>query len=157
LLNLSSQKQTFLFGSIPQTAFILPFFLSRIFVPLFFYIVDIQLQNSSHMNSVVRQLWEQNTDVVMVDTGNSYEGLCEYVGGKYISYTEEKPITMNPFRINREELNVEKTGFLKNLVLLIWKGSQGTVTKTEDRLIDQVITEYYDTYFNVHRLYTSPA
>ena len=103
---------------------------------------------SFHMNSVVRQLHEQNTDVVMVDTGNSYEGLCEYLNGKYISYTEEKPITMNPFRISRQELNVEKTGFLKNLVLLIWKGSQGTVTKTEDRLIDQVITEYYDVYFN---------
>ncbi len=100
------------------------------------------------MNSVVRQLYEQGTDVVMVDTGNSYEGLCEYLGGKYISYTEERPITMNPFRINRVEMNVEKTGFLKNLVLLIWKGSQGTVTKTEDRLIEQVITEYYDTYFN---------
>lgn len=111
---------------------------------------------SFHMNSVVRQLWEQNTDVVMVDTGNSYEGLCEYVGGKYISYTEEKPITINPFRINREELNVEKTGFLKNLVLLIWKGSQGTVTKTEDRLIDQVITEYYDTYFNGFTGFTPP-
>ena len=111
---------------------------------------------SFHMNSVVRQLWEQNTDVVMVDTGNSYEGLCEYVGGKYISYTEEKPITMNPFRINREELNVEKTGFLKNLVLLIWKGSQGTVSKTEDRLIDQVITEYYDTYFNGFTGFTPP-
>lgn len=111
---------------------------------------------SFHMNSVVRQLWEQNTDVVMVDTGNSYEGLCEYVGGKYISYTEEKPITMNPFRINREELNVEKTGFLKNLVLLIWKGSQGTVSKTEDRLIDQVITEYYDTYFNGFAGFTPP-
>ena len=100
------------------------------------------------MNSVVRQLYEQGTDVVMVDTGNSYEGLCEYLGGKYISYTEERPITMNPFRINRAEMNVEKTGFLKNLVLLIWKGSQGTVTKTEDRLIEQVITEYYDTFFN---------
>ena len=103
---------------------------------------------SFHMNSVVRQLHEQGTDVVMVDTGNSYEGLCEYLGGKYISYTEERPITMNPFRINRQELNVEKTGFLKNLVLLIWKGSQGTVTKTEDRLIEHVITEYYDAYFN---------
>ena len=103
---------------------------------------------SFHMNSVVRQLHEQNTDVVMVDTGNSYEGLCEYLDGKYISYTEDKPITMNPFRISRQELNVEKTGFLKNLVLLIWKGSQGTVTKTEDRLIDQVITEYYDVYFH---------
>lgn len=103
---------------------------------------------SFHMNSVVRQLHEQGTDVVMVDTGNSYEGLCEYFSGKYISYTEERPITMNPFRINREEMNVEKTGFLKNLVLLIWKGTQGTVTKTEDRLIEHVITEYYDAYFN---------
>ena len=111
---------------------------------------------SFHMNSVVRQLHEQGTDVVMVDTGNSYEGLCEYLGGKYISYTEECPITMNPFRINRQELNVEKTGFLKNLVLLIWKGSQGTVTKTEDRLIEQVITEYYDTYFNGFDGFTPP-
>ena len=100
------------------------------------------------MNSVVRQMWEQNTDVVMVDTGNSYEGLCEYVGGKYISYTEERPITMNPFNIRREELNIEKIGFLKNLVMLIWKGSQGTVTKTEDRLIEQVLNEYFDAHFS---------
>ena len=111
---------------------------------------------SFHMNSVVRQMWEQNTDVVMVDTGNSYEGLCEYVGGKYISYTEEHPITMNPFRIKREELNVEKTGFLKNLIMLIWKGTQGTVTKTEERLIEQVITEYYDVYFNGFNGFTPP-
>ena len=102
---------------------------------------------SFHMNSVVRQMWEQNTDVVMVDTGNPYEGLCEYVGGKYISYTDEHPITMNPFAIKREELNIEKTGFLKNLIMLIWKGTQGVVTKTEDRLIEQVITEYFDAYF----------
>ena len=108
------------------------------------------------MNSVVRQLHEQHTDVVMVDTGNSYEGLCEYLGGKYISYTEERPITMNPFRINKEELNVEKVGFLKNLVLLIWKGSQGTVTKTEERLIEQVITEYYDVFFNGFNGFTPP-
>ena len=102
---------------------------------------------SFHMNSVVRQMWEQNTDVVMVDTGNSYEGLCEYIGGKYISYTDEHPITMNPFAIKREELNIEKIGFLKNLIMLIWKGAQGEVTKTEDRLIEQVITEYFDEYF----------
>jgi hypothetical protein len=102
---------------------------------------------SFHMNSVVRQLWEQNTDVVMVDTGNSYEGLCEYVGGKYISYTEEHPITMNPFRIKREELNVEKTDFLKNLIMLIWKGNEAIPTKIEELLIEQVIKEYYDAYF----------
>ncbi len=104
---------------------------------------------SFHMNSVVRQLYEQGTDIVMVDTGNSYEGLNEYVGGKYISYTEENPITMNPFRFEKSELNVEKTNFLKNLIMLIWKGNSADVviTKTEDRLIDQVITEYYHAYF----------
>ena len=102
---------------------------------------------SFHMNSVVRQMWEQDTDIVMVDTGNSYEGLCEYAGGKYISYTEEHPITMNPFRITRAEYNIEKVGFLKNLVMLIWKGTKGTVTKTEDKLIEQTITEYYENHF----------
>ena len=102
---------------------------------------------SFHMNSVVRQMWEQDTDIVMVDTGNSYEGLCEYAGGKYISYTEEHPITMNPFRITRAEYNIEKVGFLRNLVMLIWKGTAGEVSKTEDKLIEQVITEYYDNHF----------
>lgn len=102
---------------------------------------------SFHMNSVVRQLWEQNTDVVMVDTGNSYEGLCEYVGGKYISYTEEHPITMNPFKIQRQELNVEKMDFLKNLVMLIWKGNAAIPSKIEELLIEQVIKEYYEAYF----------
>ena len=100
-------------------------------------------------NSMVRQLWEQNTDIVLVDTGNSYEGLCDYVNGKYISYTEEHPITMNPFAINREELNIEKIGFLKNLIMLIWKGTNGKITKTEDHLIEDVITEYYDAHFRL--------
>jgi conjugation system TraG family ATPase len=102
---------------------------------------------SFHINSVIRQLHEQETDVVMVDTGNSYEGLCEYLGGKYISYTEERPITMNPFKITKEEINIEKINFLKNLILQIWKGSNGVVSKTEDRLIGQTIEEYYKEYF----------
>ena len=107
---------------------------------------------SFYVNSMVRQAHEQDTDIVLVDTGNSYEGLCEYFGGKYISYTEEHPITMNPFKIKREEWNIEKLGFLKNLVMLIWKGSQGTVSKTEDRMIEQVINEYYDAYFTTKRV-----
>ena len=102
---------------------------------------------SFHMNSVVRQLHEQGTDVVMVDTGNSYEGLCEYLGGKYISYTEEKPITMNPFNITQAELNIEKIDFLKNLILLIWKGSDTKITELDVRIVEQMVTDYYDAYF----------
>ena len=107
------------------------------------------------MNSVVRQLWEQNTDIVMVDTGNSYEGLCEYVGGKYIAYTEEKPITMNPFNITRKELNIEKVDFLKNLILLIWKGSEAQIPEIEMRVVEQLVTEYYDFHFEGTKGYSS--
>ena len=110
---------------------------------------------SFHMNSVVRQLHEANTDVVMVDTGNSYEGLCEYLGGKYIAYTEEKPITMNPFNISREELNIEKIDFLKNLILMIWKGTDDRISELEFRIIEQIVTEYYDVYFDGFEGYTA--
>ena len=109
---------------------------------------------SFHINSVVRQLHEQGTDVVMVETGNSYEGLCEYLGGKYISYTEERPITMNPFRINREEYNIEKIDFLKNLILMIWKGSDSQIPEIEFRIVEQIIIDYYDAYFNGFTRYT---
>ena len=61
----------------------------------------------------------------MVDTGNSYEGLCEYLGGKYISYTEEKPITMNPFNITQAEMNIEKIDFPEAAVMAQKNGFKG--------------------------------
>ena len=105
---------------------------------------------SFHMNSVVRQLLEQNTDVVMVDTGDSYEGICGYFGGTYISYSKEKPISMNPFKVTREEYEQnfgEKKNFLKSLIFLIFKGNEAP-SKIEDMLVNQTIVEYYEAYFN---------
>lgn len=102
------------------------------------------------MNSVVRQLLEQNTDVVMVDTGDSYEDICGYYKGTYISYSKEKPISMNPFKVTKEEYELnfgEKKNFLKSLIFLIFKGN-AFPTKIEDMLINQTIVEYYEAYFN---------
>lgn len=104
---------------------------------------------SFHMNSVVRQLLEQGTEVVMVDTGHSYEGLNSFFGGTYIAYSKERPISMNPFKMTQTEYDEnfgEKKNFLKSLIFLIFKGNE-TATKTEDSIIDQIITEYYSTYF----------
>lgn len=108
------------------------------------------------MNSVVRQLLEQNTDVVMVDTGDSYEGICGYFGGTYISYSKEKPISMNPFKVTRDEYDLnfgEKKNFLKSLIFLIFKGNVAP-TKIEDMLINQTIVEYYDAFFNPFQKFT---
>ncbi len=102
---------------------------------------------SFNMNSIVRQLLKFLTDVVMVDTGNSYEGLCKFFKGRYISYTDEKPITMNPFKITRKEYNIEKIDFLKSLIFLLWKRSDGVVSQVEDRFISILISEYYASYF----------
>jgi len=92
----------------------------------------------------------------MVDTGNSYEGLCEYFGGKYIAYTEEKPISMNPFKITKDEYNIEKKDFLRNLILLIWKGQDhaDSITEIEKTMLDKVIEEYYSNYFSGENTYT---
>lgn len=111
---------------------------------------------SFHMNSVVRQLLEQQTDVVMVDTGDSYEGICGYYGGTYISYSKEKPISMNPFKVTAEEYGLnfgEKKNFLKSLVFLIFKGS-AFPSKIEDMIVNQTLVEYYDAYFHPFEKFT---
>ena len=111
---------------------------------------------SFHMNSVVRQLLEQQTDVVMVDTGDSYEGICGYYGGTYISYSKEKPISMNPFKVTEEEYRLnfgEKKNFLKSLVFLIFKGN-AFPSKIEDMIVNQIIVEYYDAYFHPFEKFT---
>ena len=104
---------------------------------------------SFFMNTVVRQYYEQNTDVVIVDTGDSYEGLCSYFEGTYISYTKENPISMNPFKVTKVEYEQnfgEKKNFLMSLIFLIFKGSQQP-TKIEQYIIERTIIEYYREFF----------
>ena len=111
---------------------------------------------SFHMNSVVAQLLMQGTDVVMVDTGDSYEGISHYFHGTYITYSKEHPISMNPFSITEEEYKLnfgEKKNFLKNLIFLIFKGNDAP-TKIEDDIINQTLVEYYEEYFHPFSGYT---
>lgn len=98
-------------------------------------------------NSYAKQCWEMGADIVLVDTGHSYFGLCEYIQGKYITYTEEKPITMNPFKIEPVENNDEKRQSLKDLIALIWKGANGSLTRVEDKTLFNCIKDYYEDYF----------
>ena len=104
---------------------------------------------SFFMNTVMRQYYEQDTDIVIVDTGDSYEGLCNYFEGTYISYSKEKPISMNPFKITELEYEQnfgEKKNFLKSLIFQIYKGAD-MPTMIEDTIINQTIVEYFEAYF----------
>lgn len=103
---------------------------------------------SFFMNHLVRQYKNYDMDVILVDTGNSYSGICTYFGGRYITYTEEKPITMNPFKITEKEYNEEKREFLKSLIVLIWKGVDGTINAIEETALTKTIFAYYDNFFN---------
>ncbi len=98
-------------------------------------------------NSYLKQCYELGADVVIVDTGNSYSGLSKYVGGKYITYTEENPITMNPFKIKEVENNEEKRQMVKELIGLIWKGADGHLTQVEDDVISKCVSHYYGAFF----------
>ena len=55
-------------------------------------------------NHLVRQYYEQNAHILLVDIGNSYQGLCRLINsrtkgedGIYLTYEEDNPIAFNPF------------------------------------------------------------
>ena len=103
---------------------------------------------SFFMNALIEQYMAYNMDMVIVDTGHSYSGLCSYYKGKYITYTDEKPITMNPFQIRQDEYNIEKKDFLSTLIGLLWKGTDGMFSQVERDVIAHVISAYYEQHFS---------
>lgn len=102
---------------------------------------------SFFMNALIEQYMLYNMDIVIVDTGHSYSGLCSYYKGKYITYTDKTPITMNPFRISEEEYNIEKKDFLCTLIGVAWKGAEGVFTPVERDVVANVISAYYSKFF----------
>jgi conjugation system TraG family ATPase len=102
---------------------------------------------SFFMNALIEQYMLYNMDVVIVDTGHSYSGLCAYYNGKYITYTDTSPITMNPFKMTEKEYNIEKKDFLCTLIGVAWKGAEGILTPVERDVIANVISAYYATNF----------
>ena len=106
---------------------------------------------SFFMNHLVRQYWEQGTHVVLVDTGNSYQGLCEMIrrktggaDGVYFTYTEEKPISFNPFYTDDYVFDVEKKDSIKTLLLTLWKSEDDKVTKTESGELGSAVNAYIE-------------
>jgi conjugation system TraG family ATPase len=102
---------------------------------------------SFFMNALIEQYMLYNMDMVIVDTGHSYSGLCAYYQGKYITYSDKSPITMNPFRITEEEYNIEKKDFLCTLIGVAWKGAEGTFSPVERDVVANVISSYYSKFF----------
>jgi conjugation system TraG family ATPase len=102
---------------------------------------------SFFMNALIEQYQLYNMDMVIVDTGHSYSGLCSYYNGKYITYTDKKPITMNPFQITEDEYNIEKKDFLSTLIGLLWKGADGIFNPVERDVISNVISAYFLKFF----------
>ena len=106
---------------------------------------------SFFMNHLVRQYYEQGTHVVLVDTGNSYQGLCEMIrrktngaDGVYFTYTEEKPISFNPFYTDDYVFDVEKKDSIKTLLLTLWKSEDDKVTKTESGELGSAVNAYIE-------------
>ena len=106
---------------------------------------------SFFMNHLVRQYYEQGTHVVLVDTGNSYQGLCEMIrrkthgeDGVYFTYTEEKPISFNPFYTDDYVFEVEKKDSIKTLLLTLWKSEDDKVTKTESGELGSAVSAYIE-------------
>ncbi|MFP3596885.1 TraG family conjugative transposon ATPase [Chryseobacterium sp. SIMBA_029] len=102
-------------------------------------------------NHMVRQYYEQGAHVLLVDTGNSYQGLCELIKGKtkgedgvYFTYTEDNPIAFNPFYTDDGVFDIEKRESIKTLVLTLWKRDDEPPTRAEEVALSNAVSGYIE-------------
>ncbi|MFD1631092.1 TraG family conjugative transposon ATPase [Pseudopedobacter beijingensis] len=102
-------------------------------------------------NHMVRQYYEQGSHVLLVDTGNSYQGLCELIKGKtkgedgvYFTYTEDNPIAFNPFFTDDNIFDIEKRESIKTLILTLWKRDDEPPTRSEEVALSNAVSGYID-------------
>ena len=77
------------------------------------------------------------------------QGLCEMIhrrthgkDGIYFTYTEEKPISFNPFYTDDGVFDVEKKDSIKTLLLTLWKSENEPATKTESAELGSAVNAY---------------
>lgn len=102
-------------------------------------------------NHMVRQYYEQGTHVLLVDTGNSYQGLCEMINrktkgedGVYFTYTEQNPIAFNPFYTDDGVFDIEKRESVKTLILTLWKRDNEPPSRAEEVALSNAVSLYID-------------
>jgi conjugation system TraG family ATPase len=102
-------------------------------------------------NHMVRQYYEQGSHVLLVDTGNSYLGLCELINrktqgadGVYFTYTEDNPIAFNPFYTDDGLFDIEKRESIKTLILTLWKRDNEPPTRAEEVALSNAVSLYID-------------
>lgn len=106
-------------------------------------------------NHLVRQYYEQGSHVVIVDVGDSYLGLCKMINeetdgkdGIYYTYTEENPISFNPFFVKDNIYTIEKKEQLSSLIFCLWKSETESITKAEETHISTAINDYIELIVN---------
>lgn len=106
---------------------------------------------SFFMNHMLRQYWEQGAHILLVDTGNSYQGLCslirEVTGGQdgvYQTYTEENPISFNPFFTDDYQYDIEKKESIKTLIMTLWKRDTEQPTRSEEVALSNAVSLYIE-------------
>lgn len=106
---------------------------------------------SFFMNHLIRQYYEQGAHVVLVDTGNSYQGLCNLINRKtngqdgiYFTYSEDNPISFNPFFTQDKVFDVEKKESIKTLLLTLWKKDNEPATRSEEVAISNAVALFID-------------
>ena len=100
-------------------------------------------------NHLVRQYYEQGTHILLVDTGNSYQGLCRMIhdrthgeDGIYITYEEDNPIAFNPFYTDSGQFDVEKRESIKTLILTLWKREYEAPKRSEEVALSGAVNAY---------------
>lgn len=100
-------------------------------------------------NSMVAQKYMSGDHIVIVDVGDSYQTLCNLIreesngaDGVYFTYTDENPISFNPFYVEDYVYPEEKVINLCTLIQVLWKNADEKFNSNETTQLRTCMANY---------------
>ncbi len=102
------------------------------------------------INVIITYFLEKMHEVIMIDKGGSYIGMCNIFGGKYYDFNDLSEIKMNPFIISKDRngkyvLSTDNLIGIKSLLKIIWRFDQGGgLSNNENTVLDTILFLFYE-------------
>jgi len=101
------------------------------------------------VGSCIIQRYERGDRQIIIDMGGTYHHTIQALGGNYIAYDPQTPLSLNPFFIQptkgKYQIDGDQLILLITLISRIWKGEQG-LSPAEQAALSRLIPLFYENY-----------
>ena len=90
------------------------------------------------MNFVLGSAARRGSHVIILDKGNSYQNLCELLGGQYVVFDPKRPLRINPLG-RAEEMDKDRLVVVKDLLAEMASQGEEPIRKEERTVLENSV------------------